>query len=437
VDWQLVLLLVFGSFILLMLTGLPIAFCFMAVNLVGIYLFWGGAVGIEQLARSIYGSLATFTLLPIPLFVIMGELIAHSGFATDMLNAVDQWLGRLPGRLSFVSVAGGVLIATLTGTNLASITVLGEVLMPEMKKRGYHNSMSLGPILGSSGLAMMIPPSALAVLLGSIAEISVGQILIAIIIPGLLMAVLIAAYILLRCKFQPYLAPPYDAPYVPLSKKLLSTSRNVLPIGIIIFLVIGVIFLGIAGPSEAAATGALGTLIICASLGKLGWSGFKKSISSTLRVTGMMFLIIAGSKTFSQVLAFTQASTQLVNLLTGFSVAPIVTLIMMQVVLIILGCFMDSFSIMMITLPIFMPIVLALGFDPVWFAVIFLINIDAGGLTPPFGLALYAMKGVSPPDTTMGEIIKASVPFLGLNLLAMALIMVFPTIALWLPSIMR
>ena len=179
--------------IILMATGLPIAFCFIAVNVLGVYLFWGGQIGIEQLAISMHASLATFVLLPLPLFILMGELIAESGFAADMLDAVDQWLGRLPGRLSFVSVAGGVLIATLTGTNIASISLLGDVLLPEMKKRGYQKPMSLGPILGSSCLAMMIPPSAPAVILGAVAEISVGKILIGIIIPGLLMAAIYTA----------------------------------------------------------------------------------------------------------------------------------------------------------------------------------------------------------------------------------------------------
>jgi tripartite ATP-independent transporter DctM subunit len=437
VEWQYILLLVIGGIVALMFTGLPVAFCFMAVNLVAIYIMWGGLVGWEQLSRSICGALASFALLPLPLFVLMGELIAHSGFGNDMLNAVDQWLGRLPGRLSFVAVLGGVLLATLTGTNLASVTVLGEVLLPEMKKRGYHSSMSLGPILGSSGLAMMIPPSALAVLLGSIGEISVGQILIAIIMPGLLMAVLIGAYIVGRCTLQSHLAPAYNAPKVPLKKKLIDTSRNVLPVAVIIFLVIGVMFLGIAGPSEAAATGALGTLVVCLALGKLKWGVLKKAIGSTVKITGMMFLIVAGSTAFSQVLAYSQASEELVMFLTGLGAAPIVSLIMMLVVVLILGFFMDSFSIIMITVPIFMPIVVALGYNPVWFAVIYLIAIDAGGLTPPFGMALFAMKGVAPKGTTMGDVIRAGTPFLGLNLLALALIVAFPTIALWLPGAMR
>jgi tripartite ATP-independent transporter DctM subunit len=435
-GWEAILILVVGLLIFLMATGFPIAFCFITVNIVGVYLFWGGQVGIEQLAISMHGSLASFVLLPLPLFILMGELIAESGFAADMLDAVDQWLGRLPGRLSFVSVAGGVLIATLTGTNIASISLLGDVLLPEMKKRGYRNPMSLGPILGSSCLAMMIPPSAPAVILGAIAEISVGKILIAIIVPGFLMAAIYSVYILLRCTFQPWLAPSYDAPSVPLSTRLLNTTRHILPVGIIIFLVIGVMFLGIAGPSEAAATGALGTLIVCGARRTLNYEKLIKVVRNTLRITVMMFMIMAGSKAFSQILAYTGASVGLIDFLTSVNISPLVTLITMQIILLILGCLMDAVSIMMITLPIFMPIVRQLGFDPVWFAVIFMINVDVGGLTPPFGLSLFTMKGIA-PDNSMQDIIRAAVPFIFLDLAAMAFIMVFPAIALWLPSVMR
>jgi tripartite ATP-independent transporter DctM subunit len=195
-------------------------------------------------------------------------------------------------------------------------------------------------------------------------------------------------------------------------------------------------FLGIAGPSEAAATGALGTLVVCLSRRTLNWEKIVKVVRNTLRITVMMFMIMAGSKAFSQILAYTGASVGLIEFLTSVSISPVITLITMQIILLILGCLMDGVSIMMITLPIFMPIVHELGFDPVWFAVIFMINIDIGGLTPPFGLSLFTMKGIA-PDNSMQDIIKASVPFLFLDLLAMALIMVFPAIALWLPSVMR
>ena len=365
----------------------------------------------------------------------MGELIAVSGFASEMLHAVDQWLGKLPGRLSFVAIGGGVIIATLTGTNIASVSLLGDTLLPEMKKKGYKNAMSIGPIIGSSCLAMMVPPSAPAVILGAIAEISVGKLLVAIILPGLLMAVVYSIYILARCMIQPSLAPPYEAPRVPLMQKLSTTMKSTMWVLLIIFSVIGVMFLGIAGPSEAAAIGAVGTLVLCLVRRSLNWPIMQTVTMSTLKITVMMFTLIAGSKAFSQILAYTGASRGLIDLLTSFNISPLGTLLMMQVVLLLLGCVMDAMSIMMVAIPVFMPIVKELGFNPIWFGVIFLINMDMGGLTPPFGLALFTMKGIA-PEYSMQEIISASFPFLLLDCLVIGIIIAVPALALWLPGIM-
>ena len=217
-EWQLILLLVFGGLIVLMLTGMPIAFCFMLINIVGMYIFFG-MLGLEQLISSMYSSLNTFVLLPIPLFILMGEIMFHSGIAPVLIETIDKWLGRIPGRLSMLSVAVGTILSALTGTSLASVAILGSVLVPEMEKHGYKKTMSLGPILGSGGLAMMIPPSALAVLCGAIAELSIGRILMAIIFPGLLMAFIYAAYIVIRCLLQPSIAPVYEVERSPLKEK--------------------------------------------------------------------------------------------------------------------------------------------------------------------------------------------------------------------------
>ncbi|GAG30435.1 unnamed protein product, partial [marine sediment metagenome] len=243
---------------LLMATGIPVAFCFLLLDVVGMFFFWGGAQGLMQLINQIFASLTTFAFMPLPLFVIMGEVMFRSGIAPQMMDALDKWLGRLPGRLSLLAVGGGTIFATLSGTAFASVAMLGSTLVPEMEKRGYKKPMSLGPILGSSGLAIMIPPTALGVLLGAIAQVSIGKLLMAIIMPGLMMATLFAAYIIGRCWLQPSIAPAYRVPPTPISEKLIDTVRYVLPLVSILFLVIGLIFAGIATPSEAAATGAAG-----------------------------------------------------------------------------------------------------------------------------------------------------------------------------------
>lgn len=433
-DWPIIILIIFSGLLALMITGMPIAFCFMLINIIGMYVFFGGLLGLEQLITSIYSSLNTFILLPIPLFILMGEVMFHSGIAPVLIDSIDKWLGRIPGRLSLLSVGVGTLLSALTGTSLASVAMLGSVLVPEMERHHYHKSMTLGPILGSGGLAMMIPPSALAVLCGAIAELSIGKLLMAIIFPGLLMAVLYGAYIIIRCLLQPSIAPTYEVTPVPLSDKILSTVKYVLPQGIVVFLVVGVIFLGVATPSEAAATGCIGTLGLALCYRRLTWPVLKKSLAGTLSVTGMLFLIMGGATAFSQILSFSGATSGITSLASQLPVPPIIIVISMQIVLLFLGGFLDVVSIMMITLPIFIPVIESLGFDPIWFSVIFLINIEMAGTSPPFGMSLFVMKGVTDDDTSMGDIYKAALPFVGLDIIAMAVIMYFPIIALWLPG---
>ena len=436
-EWQIALLLFFGSLVFLLALGMPVAFSFLLVNIVFMFLFWGGQVGLEQLVESLFVSVASFTLLPIPLFILMGEVMFRSDVAPRMMDTLDKWLGRLPGRLGLLAVSGGTMFATLSGASMASTAVLGSVLVPEMEKRGYKKPMSLGPILGSGGLAIMIPPSNLAVLLGAVGEISVGRILIAIIIPGLLMAILYATYIIMRCRLQPSIAPAYDIIPPSLSDKLISTVRYVLPLGFIVFLVVGFIFLGVATPSEAAATGALGTFILAAFYRKLNWDVVKKSVSSTLQVTVMMFMIIAGATAFSHVIAYSGASHALVEFAMALPLTPILIMAAMLAVSLFLGMFINLLAIIMLTLPLFIPVVHALGFDPVWFAVIFLLTLEMGATSPPFGLSLFVMKGVAPPGTTMGDTYRAAIPFLLCDLVVVVLLLTLPIIALWLPNLMR
>ena len=436
-EWPFILLIIFGALVILMATGMPVAFCFMLINVVGVYMLFGGTAGLEQLILSIYSSLATFVLLPVPLFILMGEITFHSGLGTNIIDIVDKWLGRLPGRIALLAVGSGSLLSALTGASIASTSLLGSVLVPEMEKRDYKKAMSLGPILGSGGLAIMIPPSSLAIILGAIGEISVGKILVAIVVPGLVIAALYAIYIIGRCWLQPSIAPAYETPPVPLSEKIIATVKYVLPIGFIFFLVVGVIFIGVATPSEAAATGTLGVFMIAFLYRRLNWEVVKKSIAGTLRISGMILLIIAGAKAFGQILSFTGASRGLVEVATSLPMTPVLIVIMMQVIILFLGGFMEVVAIMMITLPVFVPTIVVLGFDPVWFAVLVLLNIEMAMTTPPFGINLFVMKGVAPRDTTMGDIYRAALPFLGCDLVAMALIIAFPAVALWLPGLMR
>lgn len=435
-EWWHIISCLIGGLLFLLALGLPIAFSFLLVNLIGSFIFIGGATGLNLAVQQIFTSLTSFALAPIPLFVFMGELMLHSGMAKRSLDVFDKWIGRLHGRLSLIVIAGGTLFSTLSGSTIANTAMLGEIMVPEMLDRGYKKPMILGPIVGVGGLAMLIPPSALAVVYASLAQISVGKVLIAGAIPGLILAFLYALYVVSRCMIDRSLAPPYEITHHPLSEKLSDLVKYVLPLGIIFFLVLGFIFLGIATPTEAAATGALGSIILAAAYRRMNVTILKKSITGTLHVTVMTFLIIAASKTYSSILAYTGATMGLVNLINDFEMSRYVILIAMMIILMILGTFMDQVSMMMITIPIYIPLLDGLQFDTIWFAVLMLLNLEMAMSTPPFGLLLFVMKGTAPAGTTMGDVCKAAVPFLTCDLVVMILLIAFPSIALFLPGLM-
>jgi tripartite ATP-independent transporter DctM subunit len=425
----------FGCLIAIMATGMPISFAFMFTCIMGAALFWGGWAGLDQLAMSFYSSVANYVFLPIPLFVLMGDVIFASGVGTQIVGAVDKLLGKLPGRLSLLSIGSGVLLGTMIGISGGSIGILGRTLAPEMVARGYKPPMIYGPIVSSGTLAILIPPSALAVFIGAIGQVSVGNLLIAILVPGLLLAVLFSVYIIIRCKLNPELAPPYDVGKVPLLEKIRAFAFYILPIVIVILAVIGSVFAGVATPSEAAALGVVACIILAALYRKLTWKTLFTSGMNTVRVTVMVFFIVVGSISFSRILATTGAINELISLATTADISPVLVIIFTQVVLVFLGMFMDPASIVMITAPIFFPLAKELGYDMLWFAVLSLINIQLGLISPPFGLDVYTMKAVAPKDVSLGSVFRSSMPFMMLGFLLMVLIFIFPEIATWLPSL--
>jgi len=436
-EWWQALILLLGTMVVLMLSGMPVALSFLLVDIIGAFIFMGGANGVVQLILNIEESLTSFSLLPVPLFVFMGDVMFHSQLGFKAIDVLDHWIGKIPARLSLLAVIGGTVFSTMSGSTLATTAILGSLLVPDMERRGYHKSMSIGPVMGSGGLSMLIPPSALAILLAALNQISVGGLLIAGILPGIMIASCYASYVVIRGFLQPHLAPPFEVQEISFRRKIKDTAVYVLPLGLIIFLVIGLIFLGIATPSESAALGALGTLALAFAYGRLSWEVLKKSILGSVKITGMMFIIIVGSMTFSQIMAFSGASSGLIQIVTNLDLAPIMILICMQVTLLFLGCFMDNLSMVMVAVPIFLPIVQALHFDTLWISLIMLINMEMANTTPPFGLLLFVMKGVSHPDTTMSQIYRAGLPFLLCDTFVMMLVMIFPQIALFLPSLMK
>ncbi|MGQ9507959.1 MAG: TRAP transporter large permease [Thermodesulfobacteriota bacterium] len=434
-DWTILFILILSSLILLFFIGVPVGFAFLFINILFSYLFWG-EVGLTQLILSVFRSISSFSLLPVPLFILMGEVMFLFGIAQNMMETLEKWIGRLPGRLSFLAVVGGVLFATLSGSSMAGCALLGQTLLPEMEKKGYKPQITLGPIMGCGTLAAMIPPSALGVLLACLAQISVGDFLLSIIFPGLIMAALFALYIILRCLVQPEIAPQYEIEKVSFSQKIVLSVKYILPLGLVIFSVIGLIIFGIATPTESAAVGAFVCFILAFFYKGFRGEILKKAILNSVKVTVMMFVILSGASAFSQLLAYTGASQNLVKLAIDLPFPPLLILILMQFILVILGTFMEPLSILMVALPIYMPIIRQLGINPLPFCSVLLINMEMATISPPDGLVLYTMKAVA-PHYSMKEIYKASVPFILIDLIVMAIIMIFPEIALFLPSIAK
>lgn len=433
-EWFEALALLLGTIIILMAIGMPVALAFLAANILGAWLFMGGERGVIQLLNNGLGSLTKYALVPIPLFLLMGEVFFHTGLGGRMFNAIDKLLGRLPGRLSYVTVLGGTAFSTLSGSSMGSTALLGSLMVPEMAKRGYKPHMSIGPILGTGGLAIIIPPSALAVLLATLAQIDVAALLIAGVIPGLMLAFFYIATIYFQTKIDPSAAPAYDVDPMSFAQKFKLLMSEVVPmVGVMVVIVVFMIQ-GFVTPSEAAAFGALGVLILAAVFRCLTWVTMKKSVVGALRVTLMAYLIVFGSATFSQLLAFSGASRGLVSWAISFDLAPLAMLLVMFTVLLLLGMFMEQISMMLLTVPIFFPLAVTLNFDPIWFGLIMLLALEISFTTPPFGLLLFVMKGVAPKGTTMRVIYTSAFPFIGCSLLLVALLIAFPQLALWLPS---
>ena len=436
-EWYEAGALLLGLALVPLALGVPVFISFLFANAIGVLIFMGGANGLIQLVSNGTVSISSFLLVPVPLFILMGEIFFHAGLAVRVFDALDAVFGGIRGRLSYLCVTSGTVFATLTGTSMASTAMMGSMLVPEMNRRGYKSKMSIGPILGSGGLAMIIPPSALAVLLGSLAQIDIGALLLAGIVPGLVLALLYIGLIYLQVRLDPNAAPSYETEHHPLGRKLRLLATNVLPMGLVIFAVIGMIIAGIATPSESAAFGVIGVVILAIAFRRLNWEVLKKSLTGTVKVTVMVFMIIVGSSTFSQLLAFSGASSGLVSWATDLAVDPVAMLLLMFLVLLFLGMFLDQVSQMLLTLPVFMPLAVTLGYDPIWFGVVMLLAMEISLTTPPFGLLLFVMLGVAPKGTTLSEVALASVPYILCSLILLALLILVPGIAVGLPDLIR
>jgi tripartite ATP-independent transporter DctM subunit len=434
-GWLEASLILFGGLVALMGLGLPVAFAFLALNLIGALLFLGGEPGLPQLARNAVQSITSFSLTPIPFFVLMGEVLFHTGVALKAIDAISLLIRRVPGRLAVIVIVAGTVFSAISGSTIATTALLGTLMLPTMLDRGYEPRMAMGPIMGIGGVDMLIPPSALTVLLGSLAGISITGLLIGGIIPGLMLSALFLGYIIIRAKLNPRLAPM--GPEVEGPEGLARWTPflvHVLPLVMVFAIVVGAMTRGWATPTEAAALGATGTIAAAAAYRNLTFSNLLKALVGTAAISGTILFIIIGATTFSQVLSFSGVINGIVGLVTNTGYPTIAVVLGMLLILLFLGCFVDQVSMMLITLPFFMPLVVAMGVDPIWFGILFLLCMQLGLLTPPFGLLLYTMKGVAPPTISMQQIYAAVVPYVLFGLAVIGLILLFPGIATWLPS---
>ncbi len=480
-EWYLALLLMLGTVCLAMFTGLPVAFSFFAANVLGTFLFINGDIGLVFMPME-FNNAINFGLAPIALFLLMGEILLHTGVAFKAIGAIDRMISRLPGRLSIVSIVGGTVFSSLSGSTIANTAILGSVLLPDMIKRGYKPAIAMGPIMAVGGIAMLIPPSALAVLLASIAEQSVAQLLIAGIIPGILMAVLFFGYVILRCIIDPSLAPSYqiDESYLDEAitislnidgKSILSSTYNgsakrtinrllpfvvyILPLSVIFIVVVGSIFFKIAAPTEAAALGCLAALAACYFFklfkniititgiegADFTWNAIWKSLMETAKINVMILFIITGSLVFSQALSNSGATDGLLQAVSALNLNKLTIVIIMVAVLLFLGAFMDQVSMLLLTLPFFLmganSFQVAFNIDVIWLMVLMLITMEISLLTPPFGLLLYVMKGIAPFNVTIGQIVRSALPFIMIEVIVLALLIAAPEVATWLPAMIK
>ena len=435
-DWQTLLLLLTGTALALMLAGIPVVVAFFLANILGAFLFMGGVRGVMQMLANGAESVANFSLAPVPLFLFMGTLFFRSGLAVRVLDALDRCFGALPGRLAYVTVAASTLFAALSGSSIANTGMMGSVMVPEMRRRGYKLHLAIGPVLGAGGLAVIIPPSSVTVFLGSLARVDVAALLLAGIIPGLLIAASYVALIYFQVRLDPSAAPRYDVQRTPVAVALKLIARDVMPMGLIVFMVVGTMILGIATPTEASALGCVAVIVLAAAYRVLSWSKIDQALEDALRVSAMSFILIVAASTFAQMLSFSGSSAAFVQWSTGLSLGPIAMLAMMFGILLILGCFIDTLSMMLLTMPLYLPLAQSMGFDLIWFCTIMLIALEIGFTTPPFGMLLFVMMGVV-PGTTLGEVSKAALPYIICQVIVVALLVAFPALVLFLPRLLQ
>ncbi|KPL01780.1 MAG: TRAP dicarboxylate transporter subunit DctM [candidate division Zixibacteria bacterium SM1_73] len=430
---ELITFLLFAALVLLLITGLPLAFAMGGVAALFV-LVLQGPYALSILSSITYGVMDNFILTAIPLFIFMGLVLQRSGVADDAYAMMYKWIGGIRGGLAMGTVGVCTIFAACTGISGAATVTMGVIALPAMLRYSYHKSIAVGCISAGGALGILIPPSVLMIVYGIFSGESIGQLYAGGVFPGLLLATLFIIYIAIRCYFQGHLGPPIPPEErATWREKLISLRAVILPMALII-IVLGTIFKGVCTPTEAAAIGCAGSLLCAAIYRKLNWTLLKESCYEGLRLSCMVLWIIIGGSCFASLYTYIGALEFIKGVVGALPVSPYLVLAGMQFSLFILGMLMDPGGIIMITVPIFVPIIKMLGFDAVWFGVLFIINMEMAYLTPPFGFNLFYMKAIVPKTINMMDIYKSIAPFVGLQAISLLLCILYPEIILWFPQ---
>jgi tripartite ATP-independent transporter DctM subunit len=433
IEW--ITILMFGGMLVLLMLGLPLAFVTGLIG-TGFCVFLFGLDGLQLVGTRIYSFVGEYALVSVPMFVMMASIMERSGVAKDLFDAMRVWAGRLPGGLAIQTMVAATLMGAMTGIIGGEIVLLGLIALPQMLRLGYDKRLAIGTICAGGSLGTMIPPSIVLIIYGLTVNVPIGDLFVANLVPGLILSLAYMGYIFVRCQIDPRLGPP--APEhehaISFGAKLGLMRSLLLPL-LVIGSVLGTIYTGIASVTEAAAMGVVGTMIASALRGELNRKVLREASRITLDTCGMLLWLSFGATAMIGVYNLAGGPGFIRDLFLGFDLPPIGTVLVMQAILIVLGCIMDWVGICLLTMPIFVPIVVGLGYDPVWFGVLFCLNMQISYLSPPFGPAAFYLKGVAPPEISLNDIFASVWPFIILQAIVLALVVGVPEVALWLPRL--
>jgi tripartite ATP-independent transporter DctM subunit len=425
--------LMFGSLFLLLLTGYPLAFLVGGVAVGFIAWLWSPDA-LALVPQRVWNNMTQYLLAAIPLFIFMASMLEKSGLIEQIFDVAYKWLGRVPGGLAVATVAASTVLAAMVGVIGAAVVTMALVALPSMLRRGYSPVLAAGTVMAGGTLGILIPPSVLAIIYGLVANQSVGELYLGSVLPGLVLSGLYMLFSILYALINPKGAPRIPKEEAPTWAERWRALRSIWAPLALIFLVLGTIFLGLAAPTEAAAVGAFGAMMVAALHRRLTWQNLRLALEQTAKATAMVLWIIFGANAFVAFYIAQGGDRYISELLLGTGLSPWGILILMQLILIILGMFLDWVGILLLAVPVFVPIIRDLGFDPLWFGVLYLVNMQMSFLSPPFGYALFYVRGVA-PQIPMGTIYRAAIPFLLLQLAGLVILMLFPGLATWLPSL--